>query len=198
MLPEIGHFALILALVLALIQMALFCSGRWANIDNINIIRPLALGQVLFTQLSFAVLSLCFAFDDFSVQYVANNSNSSLPIYYKLTAVWGAHEGSLLLWITILSLWSLAVALKSRKWPLPFSNKILAVLGYINLGLLILILKSSKPLFLVCIIPEFFTPFGFEIVPEYPEAMQEKLNYCTSELVVPETYVVMKFVGNEA
>lgn len=61
-----------------------------------------------------------------------------------------------------------------------------------------LILKSSKPLFLVCIIPEFFTPFGFEVVSEYPAAMQEKLHYCTSELVVPETYVVMKFVGNEA
>jgi len=61
-----------------------------------------------------------------------------------------------------------------------------------------LILKSSNPLFLVCIIPEFFTPFGFDVVSEYPEAMQEKLNYCTSELVVPETYVVMKFVGNDA
>ena len=61
-----------------------------------------------------------------------------------------------------------------------------------------LILKSEKPLFLVCIIPEFFTPFGFKVVSEYPDAMQEKLDYCVSELVVPETYVVMKFIGNDA
>lgn len=60
-----------------------------------------------------------------------------------------------------------------------------------------LIQKADEPLFLVCIIPEFFTPFGFKVVSEYPEAMQEKVDYCTSELVVPETYVVMKFVGND-
>lgn len=61
-----------------------------------------------------------------------------------------------------------------------------------------LILKSEQPLFLVCIIPAFFTPFGFKVVAKYPEAMQEKLNYCSSELIVPETYVVMKFEGNDA
>jgi len=143
--PELGHFCLILALCLAGLQALLFVLSFNQHVNQYNLIRPLALGQVFFIWLSFLVLAISFVNDDFSVQYIAHNSNSALPVYYKLTAIWGAHEGSLLLWVVILSAWMLAVIVASRNWVAGFSNKVLAVMGCINLGFLILLLKSSNP-----------------------------------------------------
>lgn len=141
MLPEFGTFCLILSLGLALLQMMAFAG----NLKQINLIRPLAMGQVFFVTLAVMLLVILLVVNDFSVLYVANNSNSSLPLYYKITALWGAHEGSLLLWIFILSCWILAVVFATRLWSLEFVNNVLAVLGAINIGFLGLLLWSSNP-----------------------------------------------------
>lgn len=141
MLPELGTFCLILALGLALLQTMAFAG----NLTQINLIRPLAIGQVLFITLAVILLIILLVVNDFSVLYVANNSNSSLPLYYKITALWGAHEGSLLLWIFILSCWIMAVVFATRLWSLSFVNNVLAVLGVINIGFLWLLLWSSNP-----------------------------------------------------
>lgn len=145
MLPELGHFCLILAFCLSLTQALIFAYSFKFNIERYNIMRPLSLGQTFFIFLGFVILAICFVNNDFSVQYVAHNSNSSLPWYYKLTAIWGAHEGSLLLWIFILSIWLLAVVIVSKNWVQSFANNILAVLGFLNLGLIFLLLKTSNP-----------------------------------------------------
>lgn len=141
MLPELGSFCLILAFSLSLLQLVIFPS----KISAINVIRPLAFGQVFFVIIAFVLLLLALLSDDFSVLYVVQNSNSSLPWYYKFTALWGAHEGSLLLWIMILNCWILALAIASRQWSLTFTNALLTVLGFINLGFLWLIISSSNP-----------------------------------------------------
>jgi cytochrome c-type biogenesis protein CcmF len=150
MIPELGNFSLILALCLCVVQMIAF-GFNLANSSivikhaTLNMLRPLALGQILFVFIGFLILSYSFVTDDFSVVYVANNSNSLLPLYYKLTAVWGAHEGSLLLWITILCGWMLAVVISSYKWDKIFSTKVLAVMGIVNGGFLMLLLYTSNP-----------------------------------------------------
>ncbi len=148
MLPEIGHFCLILALCLSLVQAFIFIStlvARNTPFAAINIFRLLALGQVFFVLFSSMFLFWALVSDDFSVVYVANNSNSSLPIYYKLTAFWGAHEGSLLLWVVILNIWMLAVALASRSWITYLRNTVLAIMGLVNCGFLLLLLMTSNP-----------------------------------------------------
>ena len=100
MIPELGHYALILAVTLAMLQSVYPLWGASKNsLTLMRLARPLALAQFAFVALSFAVLSYSFAVNDFSVAYVANNSNSQMPLYFRLSAVWGAHEGSLLLWI---------------------------------------------------------------------------------------------------
>jgi cytochrome c-type biogenesis protein CcmF len=144
-LPEIGHFCLILALCLAGLQALFFAISFYPATKILNVVRPLALGQVFFVSLSFIILAYSFVTDDFSVRYIAQHSNSSLPIYYKLTALWGAHEGSLLLWVMILSVWILTVVIFSRTWPQNFSNKVLSILGLVNLGFLIFLLEYSNP-----------------------------------------------------
>jgi cytochrome c-type biogenesis protein CcmF len=141
MLPELGTFCLILALGLSLLQIAAFA----VKLTTVNLIRPLAMGQVFFVTLAVTMLLICFVANDFSVLYVANNSNSSLPLYYKITALWGAHEGSLLLWIFILSCWVMAVIFATRHWSLSLVNNILAVLAAINIGFMSLLLWSSNP-----------------------------------------------------
>ena len=153
MLPEVGHFCLIISLCLAAIQALMFSLSSNYYLRKISFIRPLALGQIFFVAISFIILSMAFVLDDFSVQYVANNSNSSLPLYYKLTALWGAHEGSLLLWVMILNAWLLAVLLSSNKWPINFSNKVISVISLINLGFLVLLLKTSNPFLRIMLNP---------------------------------------------
>ena len=146
MIAEVGHFALILALVLALIQSVLPLAG--ASVGNrlwMSTARPLVVGQTLMVVFSFVCLVVLFLGDDFSVRYVANNSNTLLPDHYKVSAVWGAHEGSLLLWVMILALWSFAVALFSRTLPQQLVARVLGVMGLISVGFYLFLLFTSNP-----------------------------------------------------
>lgn len=141
MLPELGQYCLMLALALSLSSIISFCTP----LCKINIIRPQSLGQVLFVLSAYVILTYCFLTNDFSVQYVAQNSNSNLAWYFKVTAVWGAHEGSLLLWILILNIWTLVLVLRSNNWSLQFINAVLAVFSLINAGFLCLLIYNSNP-----------------------------------------------------
>ncbi|MET3654124.1 heme lyase CcmF/NrfE family subunit [Dyella japonica] len=146
MTPELGQLALILALLLALAQGVLPLIGAWSgNRALMSIARPAAAGQAVFVTLAFALLTWAFLSFDFSVQYVADNSNLALPWYYRIAAVWGAHEGSLLLWIFILNLWTLTLATFSRNLPEVFVARVLGVLGLVALGFLAFIIFTSNP-----------------------------------------------------
>ncbi|WP_097462424.1 heme lyase CcmF/NrfE family subunit [Mangrovitalea sediminis] len=146
MLPEFGHFALILALALALMQVVVPLVGTYTGQSRLMAFaRPLAAGQFVFVIFSFLVLMQSFLTDDFSVRYVAENSSALLPWYFKIGAVWGGHEGSLLLWVTILSVWTLAVAIFSRRLPQEFVARVLSVMGMISVGFLLFILLTSNP-----------------------------------------------------
>ncbi len=146
MVVELGLFALVLALLLSAAQAFFGLAGpavgnrRW-----IAAVRPAAAGQWVFVALSFAVLAYAFYKNDFSVSYVAQNSNSALPTFYRFTAVWGAHEGSLLLWALALSSWSIAVAAFSRNLPETFASRMLGVLGFVSVGFQAFILFTSNP-----------------------------------------------------
>ena len=107
--------------------------------------RPAVAGQWVFVALSFAVLAWAFYRNDFSVQYVAKNSNSALPTFYRFAAVWGAHEGSLLLWALALSTWSVLVVAFSRNLPETFAARVLGVLGVVSVGFQLFILLTSNP-----------------------------------------------------
>jgi cytochrome c-type biogenesis protein CcmF len=111
----------------------------------INAAKPIAIGHFIFILISFIVLGIAFATNDFSVAYVANNSNSQLPMIYKLCAIWGAHEGSLLLWALILSIWMLSVALFSKQIPKDIVARVLSVMGMISVGFLLFMLVTSNP-----------------------------------------------------
>ncbi len=154
MLVEIGHFALILALVFTLLQVILPSFGFFKNNTSlIQLTKPLLWGQFFWTAVSFAILMNAFIVDDFSVKYVANNSNTELPEMFKISAVWGAHEGSLLLWALILSGWSVAVSIFSKRIPSEVVNHILIVLGFISIGFLLFLLVTSNPFERLDIIP---------------------------------------------
>jgi cytochrome c-type biogenesis protein CcmF len=146
MLPELGQFAIVLALLLALAQAVLPLIGaHHRNARLMAIARPAAYGQLIFVGLAFALLTHAFVVQDFSVAYVARNSNTLLPMHYRYSAVWGAHEGSLLLWALILSLWSAAVARFSHSLPAPFAARVIAVMGVIAVGFLSFLLFTSSP-----------------------------------------------------
>jgi cytochrome c-type biogenesis protein CcmF len=146
MIPELGQLALILALLLALAQGVLPIVGAWrGNPALIATARPLAAGQFVFVALAMLVLVHAFLTFDFSVGYVAANSNLALPWYYRITAVWGAHEGSMLLWVFILNVWTLALAIFSRQLPPAFLARVLAVMGLIGVGFLAFIIFTSNP-----------------------------------------------------
>src|SRR5262245_62003564 len=118
MVPELGHFALILALTLALAQAILPIAGAARRApDWMALARPAAQGQCVFVAIAFGCLAWSFVNNDFSVVNVATNSNSQLPLQYRIAATWGSHEGSLLLWVLMLSVWSVAVSLFSRHLP---------------------------------------------------------------------------------
>ena len=146
MTPELGHFALILAFFVALAQGALPLigaargNGRW-----IALARPAAQTQFLLIAVSFACLAQSFLANDFSVAYVANHSNTRLPTLYRFSAVWGGHEGSLLLWVLMLAGWGAAVSMASRQLPEAMVARVLAVLGLVGIGLLAFILFTSNP-----------------------------------------------------
>ena len=146
MIPELGHYALCLALSLALLQMSLPLLGLWQQRPAwVAVARPAAYGQFVMLAVAFVALSYCFVVHDFSVTYVATNSNTSLPVGYRLAAVWGAHEGSLLLWVLILAVWTVAVAIFSRQLPDELLGLILAVLGAVAVGFLLFMLGTSNP-----------------------------------------------------
>ena len=110
-----------------------------------SLARPMTYGLFFTLTIAFAALFYLFAVNDFSVQYVVNNSNSSLPIYYRLSAVWGSHEGSLLLWIWLLTLWGAAVALFSKHLPQEAVARVLGIMGIISIGFLLFVLFTSNP-----------------------------------------------------
>jgi len=146
MIPELGHFALILALTLALVQGTLPIIGAAKGIPGfVAVARPAAQGQFVFVAVAFGCLAWSFLTSDFSVQYVAANSNSMLPLQYKFAAVWGGHEGSLLLWVQMLTLWMLAVTVFSRRLPDDVVARILGVMGLVSVGFLTFMLTTSDP-----------------------------------------------------
>ncbi len=146
MIPEFANFALIIALGLACIQASLPLIGSYRNNSTwMQLARPCAYGQLVFILVSYACLTYAFISNDFSVAYVAENSNTHLPLIYRIAAVWGAHEGSMLLWVMILSIWTAAVARFSRQLPLVTIARVLAILAWISIGFLLFILATSNP-----------------------------------------------------
>lgn len=146
MIPEIGNFLLALALALALLLSIYPCWGAVRNDSRMMATaRPLTVGMFLAITLSFSCLVYAFVMNDFTVAYVATNSNSQLPVYFRIAATWGAHEGSLLLWVMLLSWWTLAVAFFSRRMPQDSVARVLSVMGMINIGFLLFIILTSNP-----------------------------------------------------
>ncbi|RAP65863.1 c-type cytochrome biogenesis protein CcmF [Achromobacter sp. HZ01] len=146
MIPEIGLFSLILALLAALAQGILPLVGAATGWQaGLRVARPAAVGQFGLTTVAFCCLAWAFVDNDFSVLYVAANSHADLPAGYRFAAVWGGHEGSLLLWLYLLTAWTLAVAMCSRRLPLPFVGRVLAVMGWISVGFLLFLLFLSNP-----------------------------------------------------
>jgi len=146
MIAELGHYAMVLALVAAAAQTVFGLLGPTAGRAHwLAAVRPAAIVQFLLVTLSLAALITVFVQNDFSVEYVAANSNSALPVGYRVAAVWGAHEGSLLLWAWILCAWTLAVALLSRSLPPEFAGRVLGVLGIVSIGFLLFTIATSNP-----------------------------------------------------
>ncbi|MDX2504012.1 MAG: heme lyase CcmF/NrfE family subunit [Gammaproteobacteria bacterium] len=146
MIPEIGNFSLIIALAVAFILAALPMIGaQRSNIQLMQFSRYAAATQFFFILVAFIALAYSFVIDDFSVLYVASNSNSALPMLFKISAVWGAHEGSLLLWLLILSTWTIAVAFFSKSLPISMTSRVLAVMGMLSIGFLLFVIFTSNP-----------------------------------------------------
>jgi cytochrome c-type biogenesis protein CcmF len=146
MIPELGHFSLIIALGLALVLSAVPLWGSFRNDQRAMALAPaLSIGLLVFIGVSFACLAHAFVTDDFSVALVASHSNSMMPTAFKFSAVWGNHEGSLLLWVLILAVWTAAVALFSTQLPLQVLARVLSVMGLIAVGFLLFSLLTSNP-----------------------------------------------------
>jgi cytochrome c-type biogenesis protein CcmF len=146
MIPEFGNFAVMLALCLGLTQSIVPIIGTTTgNISFMRLARSTAIGQFSFILLSFLVLTWAFVTNDFSVAYVAQNSNTHLPLIYRICAVWGAHEGSILLWILMLTLWMFLVSIFGRRLPLDMQARVLAVLSWIAVGFYLFLLITSNP-----------------------------------------------------
>ncbi|MDA8752549.1 heme lyase CcmF/NrfE family subunit [Halieaceae bacterium] len=146
MIPEFGHFSLIIGLCLAVTLAIIPLWGAWQRNTSAMALAPsLAIGVLVFVAISFAALVMAFLQDDFSVKVVASNSNSLLPAIYKFSTVWGNHEGSLLLWVLILALWMAAVAVFSRQLPLTVLARVLSVMGFVAVGFLAFSLFTSNP-----------------------------------------------------
>ncbi|MCU7933366.1 MAG: heme lyase CcmF/NrfE family subunit [Candidatus Thiodiazotropha sp. (ex Dulcina madagascariensis)] len=146
MIPELGHFALILALCLAITQAVVPLVGSYTHTTSwMAASRSLAWGQFVFLSISLVILTDAFLGNDFSVVYVAQHGNTKLPDMYKISAVWGAHEGSLLLWAFMLAAWSVAIAAFSRNLPLEMVSRVLSVMGMVSIGFLLFMLLTSNP-----------------------------------------------------
>lgn len=146
MIPEIGHFALILALCMALFQATFPLIGASSgNRAWIHAARPIAQGQFIFMVVAFSSLTYAFISNDFSVLYVSMHSNSELPLLYRIAGVWGGHEGSLLLWALMLSGWTIAVSLFSKGLPDEMVARVLSIMGFIAIGFHLFMLLTSNP-----------------------------------------------------
>jgi cytochrome c-type biogenesis protein CcmF len=146
MIPEIGQFALVIALLLALTQATLPLIGASrGNRMWVALAVPTGQAQFIFVTIAFCCLGYSFITNDFSVLNVATNSNSQLPLHYRLAATWGSHEGSLLLWTFMLALWTVAVSLFSRHLPDEMVARVLSVMGIISVGFLLFMLLTSNP-----------------------------------------------------
>ena len=146
MIPEIGHFALVLALVVAIVQSVFPIVGAATNNAQwIAMAKPTARAQLLFLAISFACLVISFLDSDFSVRYVASNSNTFMPTIYKVSAVWGAHEGSLLLWALILGVWAGLVSFFSKGISAVMLARVISVMGMVGVGFLLFMLLTSNP-----------------------------------------------------
>ncbi|MET0086981.1 MAG: heme lyase CcmF/NrfE family subunit [Sedimenticola sp.] len=146
MIPEIGHLALILALCMALIQGTLPLIGAHKGIASwVALAKPAARAQLLFILVAYGCLTYAFLVHDFSVAYVATNSNTKLPTLYLISGVWGAHEGSLLFWAVTLALWTAAVTVFSRSVPEVMTARVVGVMGLVSVGFLMFMLFTSSP-----------------------------------------------------
>ncbi|MDY2946239.1 MAG: heme lyase CcmF/NrfE family subunit [Mannheimia varigena] len=146
MIAELGNYALALALAISMLLAILPIWGaEKQNSTLIALARPMTWAMFLALSLSFGSLFYLFAVNDFTVQYVVNNSNTTLPLQYRLSAVWGAHEGSLLLWVWLLSLWSVGVAAFTRKMPEDAVARVLGLMGLISIGFLVFVIFTSNP-----------------------------------------------------
>ncbi|ROP77267.1 cytochrome c-type biogenesis protein CcmF [Stenotrophomonas rhizophila] len=146
MLPELGQILLVTALLMAVLQTVLPLWGAHRGRTTwMAVARPAAYAQLALLLGAFGVLTAAFVTQDFSVRYVAENSNSLLPLAYRYSAVWGAHEGSLLLWALVLALWCGAVALWSKRLPAEVAARVLGVLGIISIGFLAFLIFTSNP-----------------------------------------------------
>jgi len=146
MIPELGNLALLLALAFSLAQAVLGTVGAHRNrADWMALVRPLTLAQTLLVAGAFAALVVSFVRNDFSVLYVASNSNSHLPLEYRVAGVWGGHEGSLLLWVMMLMAWMQAVSTFSRSLPAAFVSRVLGVMALVSAGFLLFMLTTSNP-----------------------------------------------------
>jgi cytochrome c-type biogenesis protein CcmF len=146
MIPELGHFALIIAFGIAIVQSVVPLVGAAKNdTAMIAVARPAALAQLLFISIAYAALTHAFIVHDFSVLYVSKHSNLVQPLLYRVSGVWGSHEGSLLLWTLIQALWTTAVAVYSRSLPDVLMARVLSVMAMINVGFLSFMLWTSNP-----------------------------------------------------
>ncbi len=146
MIPELGHFSLILALCMSLILGTLPIIGAYRGFSSwIAVARPTAYAQLLFMALSYGCLTYSCLTHDFSVKYIATNSNTSLPTLYLISGVWGAHEGSLLLWGLVLTIWTALVARFSKSIPVATVARVLGVMGLVSIGFLLFLLFTSNP-----------------------------------------------------
>ncbi len=146
MIAEIGHFSLILALGLAVCLAILPAVGvYYRRVNLMQLSGSLSAGLFVFVSISMVCLGNAFLNDDFSVAYVARNSNSALPVQYKISAIWGAHEGSFLLWSLVMAGWTLAVSVFSRNLTLDMRARVLSVMGILSVGFLLFILLTSNP-----------------------------------------------------
>ncbi len=146
MIPELGNFSLILAFCLSLmLGIVPMLGAARGNVLWMNMARPLAAGIFVFLTVCLLALGYSFVTDDFSVQFVAAHSNSMLPLQYKITAIWGGHEGSFLFWTWMLAGWMLAVGIFSRSLPKVFLSRVLAIMGLICAGYVLFMLATSNP-----------------------------------------------------
>ncbi len=150
MIPELGNFALMLAALVAVMQGVLPIAGTLVRnpqtqVTLQSLARPTAALQFVLVAFAFGALASAFLTNDFSVLYVSQHSNSLLPKPYQFAALWGGHEGSLLLWVLLLSVWTVAVAVFSRSLPLDMVARVIGVLGLISVGFLLFILTTSNP-----------------------------------------------------